>query len=88
MVPRDPVAFYNASAGIGRRAPESETLRTLSRFWQTDPSIVGTVLKAGLPDVERGIAGTVNRQPVLLTAAGIPWQASWRLECTPRALQA
>jgi len=36
------------------------------------------VLETGLPDVERGTTGIVNRQPLLLTAAGRYWQATCR----------
>ena len=37
------------------------------------------VLKTGLPDVERGTTGVVNRQPALLTAAARYWQGGCRL---------
>jgi hypothetical protein len=60
----------------------------LTRLEQTDPSISslidpGAVLKAGLPDAERGTTGTVNRQPTLLTAATFPWQATCRCRVAP-----
>ena len=45
----------------------------------TTPAIVGVVLKTGLPDVERGTTGVVNRQPAFLTAADRQWQAASRL---------
>jgi hypothetical protein len=45
----------------------------------TTPAIVGIVLKTGLPDVERGTTGVVNRQPAFLTAADRQWQAASRL---------
>jgi hypothetical protein len=50
-------------------------------------AIVGAVLETGLPDVERGTTGIVNRQPVLLTAAGRYWQATCRPVVAPVTLQ-
>ena len=72
---RSPGVLYMCIGLIGRGAPERNAADAFTRL-NDRPCDRWAVLETGLPDVERGTTGVVNRQPALLTAAGPHWQGS------------